>query len=425
MIKAIKGTRDILPPESALFQHVEAVARELFRLYNFDEIRTPLFEPTELFVRSVGAETDIVSKEMYTFIDRDEKSLSLRPEATASVVRAYVEHQMANEPGVKRFYYLGPMFRRERPQKGRYRQFYQIGAEVLGGDHPAIDAEVIEMVAEYLQRLGMAPFRLLLNSIGDRQCRPAFIQALKAAAQPQKDKLCENCRRRLETNPLRVLDCKVESCQPIINALPSILDFLCGDCKAHFDALRARLESRGIAYQLNARMVRGLDYYTRTTFEITSDLLGAQNSLLGGGRYDGLSESIGGPPAQGIGFAIGLDRFVLVLSQIRSEAGLDPAQVYVAWLGENAFPKAYALAQKLRHSGVRCAIDYEDLKLKKALSNADRLKSSFVLIVGENEIAQNKFGLKDMRSGMQQSLTEEELLAKLSAAREGVKVLTP
>ena len=419
MITAIKGTRDILPPESGLFQHVEAVAREVFRAFNFDEIRTPIFEQAELFARSVGTETDIVSKEMYSFADRDEKTLALRPEATASVVRAFIEHQMAHEPGLKRFYYIGPMFRRERPQKGRYRQFFQIGAEVLGGDHPGIDAEVIEMVTVYLKRLGIEKFSLLLNSIGDRNCRPRFIDALRAAAEPVKEKLCENCQRRLVTNPLRVLDCKVDSCQPIINAFPSILDFLCGECKDHFDQLCGMLHRRGVEYRLTPRMVRGLDYYTRTTFEITSDLLGAQNSLLGGGRYDGLSEMIGGPPAKGIGFAIGLDRFVLVLSQLYPALGSDPVQVYVAWLGADSFAKAYEIAQNLRHLGVRCAIEYDEIKLKKALSNADRMKASTVLIVGEDEIKRNEFVLKDMKRGAQESLSEEAILTRFSSTQEG------
>lgn len=417
MIRAIKGTRDILPPDSTLFQYIETTACAVFRVYNYDEIRTPIFEKTELFARSVGAETDIVSKEMYTFADRDDESLSLRPEATASVVRAYIEHQMDKEPGLKRFYYRGPMFRRERPQKGRYRQFYQIGAEVLGGDHPAIDAEVLEMLRDFLLRLGLTKFSLLLNSIGDAQCRPAFIKALKTAAEPVQHKLCENCRRRLETNPLRLLDCKVESCQPVIHSFPSILEFLCVDCQSHFDQLRALLHSRGIAYHLTPRLVRGLDYYTRTTFEITSDLLGAQNALLGGGRYDGLSESIGGPPTKGIGFALGLDRFALVLSQVNAAAGKDEVQLYVAWLGQKTFPRAYSLAQQLRRRGLRCAIESDDLKLKKALANADRLNAAWVLIVGEDEVAQNRFVLKNMREGTQESLTETALMAKFSAPR--------
>jgi histidyl-tRNA synthetase len=416
MITAIKGTRDILPPESGLFQHVEAVAREVFRVFNFDEIRTPIFEQAELFSRSVGAETDIVSKEMYTFADRDEKILALRPEATASVVRSFIEHQMANEPGLKRLYYIGPMFRRERPQKGRYRQFYQIGAEVLGGDHPGIDAEVIEMVVKFLERVGIEHFTLLLNSIGHPEDRVAYVALLKEKAAPFKDRLCGDCQRRLETNPLRVLDCKIESCQPYINSLPSIHDSLCGDCRAHFEAVCKMLDGRQIAYKINPRMVRGLDYYTRTTFEITSDLLGAQNSLLGGGRYDGLSESIGGPAAKGIGFAIGLDRFVLVLSQVNPDLGKDPVQLYVAWLGRNSFPTAYELTQKLRGAGVRCAIDFDELKLKKALSNANRMKAEQVLIVGENEIAKNLYALKDMRQGSQVLLSKEELLARFSAA---------
>ncbi len=294
MIKAVKGTRDILPPSSAAWNQVEAVAREVFRTYNYQEIRTPILEETALFARGVGEDTDIVSKEMYTFEDRDGSSLTLRPEATASVIRAYIEHRLDQQPGLQKLYYIGPMFRRERPQKGRYRQFFQIGAEAIGSESPAVDAEVIEMVVEMLRRAGLEGFQLLLNSVGDQNCRPQYVALLKEkldATSPAK--LCEDCQRRSETNPLRVLDCKVPEDQPIIDALPSILDHLCEACQAHFKAVRAHLDDRGIPYEVRPRMVRGLDYYMRTTFEIVHGALGAQNSVLGGGRYDGLAESLG------------------------------------------------------------------------------------------------------------------------------------
>ena len=303
----MKGTRDLLPPETALWQRVEDEARRVFAAYNFREIRTPILEATALFARSVGADTDIVMKEMYTFDDRDRDSLTLRPEATASVVRAYIEHSLFNEGRVHKLYYIGPMFRRERPQKGRYRQFYQIGAEVLGSDHPSIDAEMLEMLVLLLERLGLGGFALLLNSVGCSKCRPEYVNILRQALQSVKASMCADCQRRADTNPLRVLDCKVEADQPIIEKLPHIVDHLDPECRQHFNAVTADLDERGIAYTLSPRLVRGLDYYTRTTFEITSSVLGAQNALLGGGRYDGLSEMIGGPPTPGFGVAIGED----------------------------------------------------------------------------------------------------------------------
>src|SRR5499425_2716355 len=316
--QAIRGTRDLLPPETALWNQVERTAREVFATFGFGEIRPPVLEPTELFARAVGSETDIVSKEMYTFEDRDESSTSLRPEATASVCRAYIEHQMQQLPLPVKLYYIGPMFRRERPQKGRYRQVYQIGAEVLGGgDAPAIDAEVIEMVMSYFDRLQLPGVQLDINSIGHHaeDCRRGYVAQLKSALEKVKDKLGADSQRRIETNPLRVLDSKLEHEQPIIETLPRIADHLCDECKTHYAAVKHQLQRRGVLYKENWRLVRGLDYYMRTTFEITAQGLGSQNAICGGGRYDGLVELLGGPPTKGIGFAIGEDRLILSLHE--------------------------------------------------------------------------------------------------------------
>src|SRR5882757_7574964 len=315
--QAIKGVRDILPPESALWNRVEQAARDVFGSFGFAEIRLPIFEQTELFARSIGMETDVVSKEMYSFQDRDESSISLRPEATASVVRAYIEHGMQTLPGNVKLYYMGPMFRRERPQKGRYRQFYQIGAEVLGtSDAPGIDAEVIEMLLVFFERVKLKGAVLSINSIGDKQCRPAYVEKLRAELQKVREQLGVDSQRRIETNPLRVLDSKLESEQGIIAKLPRIAEHLCADCRAHYDEVKRQLDLRGIKYQENWRLVRGLDYYMRTTFEITAPGLGSQNAVCGGGRYDGLVELLGGPATtKGIGFAIGTDRLVLSLQE--------------------------------------------------------------------------------------------------------------
>ncbi len=336
-IKAVRGTRDLLPPETELWNHIEATARSVFARYAFGEIRTPIFEDTQLFARSVGEETDIVSKEMYTWEDRaraqSEKaqSLTLRPENTAGVVRAYIEHKLGDTGLLQKLYYIGPQFRRERPQKGRYRQFFQIGAEVIGppssgSESPLRDAEVLEMLATLLDELGITGWKLELNSVGSATDRPRYVQALREALVDVAPTLCEDCQRRAVTNPLRVLDCKVPEDQPKIDALPKIADFLDEDSRAHFAAVCAALDACGIAYHVNPRLVRGLDYYTRTTFEFTHGGLGAQNALLGGGRYDGLSEAIGGPKAPGIGFAIGEDRLVLTLQARSTEAtGADHA----------------------------------------------------------------------------------------------------
>ena len=513
--QAIRGTRDLLPPETALWNRVEQNAHEVFGTFGFGEIRLPIFEPTQLFARAVGGETDIVSKEMYTMPDpetdhiyglqrslaewdlevgnfenadsfqglavsllvfivraQEEKvvgfdfeevgfeavsemtlavaelrgliskhsqsgdastwnlvaeqvqriklandrltvgeDISLRPEATASVCRAYIENGMQQLPQPVKLYYMGPMFRRERPQKGRYRQFYQIGAEVLGGsDAPAIDAEVIEMVMTFFDRLELQGVQLDINSIGDRNCRPKYVELLRAELLKVKDKLGPDSQRRIETNPLRVLDSKLESEQGIIDTLPHIADHLCEECAAHYAAVKHQLEMRGVIYRENWRLVRGLDYYMRTTFEITAQGLGSQNAVCGGGRYDGLVELLGGPPTKGIGFAIGEDRLILSLQ----ESGKAPAQqgrdVYIAWMGERAHATAIRAAKDLRKAGFSVELPPVEQKFGKALGQADKLGAKYALILGDNEVSEGLWTLKTLADGSQQKLTEPQLL---------------
>ncbi|HYP13532.1 MAG TPA: histidine--tRNA ligase [Bryobacteraceae bacterium] len=409
MIRAIKGTRDILPPSSATWNQIERIARDVFHSYNYREIRTPIFEETALFARGVGEETDIVSKEMYTFDDHG-TSLTLRPENTASVMRAYIEHRMDQWPGIQKLYYIGPMFRRERPQKGRYRQFFQIGAEAIGSESPAVDAEVIEMVVEILSRSGLSGFHLLINSVGCPDCRPAFVASLRERLREVAPTMCSDCQRRAETNPLRVLDCKVPQDQPIIDALPSILDHLCGICKPHFEAVQRYLRDRDIGFEIRPRLVRGLDYYMRTTFEIVHGSLGAQNSVLGGGRYDGLAEALDSKvPAPGIGFSIGEDRLVMTVEEtMPSRQTID---LFVAPMGEEALRHCSILARDLRRAGVSVEVAAEG-KLKKAMETANKLGAVHALVVGDNEIAGGVYGLKNMTSGEQVSVSRAELFER-------------
>jgi histidyl-tRNA synthetase len=419
LIKAIKGTRDILPPASAVWNRVEAVAREVFRTFNYHEIRTPIFEETALFARGVGEDTDIVGKEMYTWEDRDGTSITLRPENTASVMRAYIEHRLDQIPGVKKFYYIGPMFRRERPQKGRYRQFFQIGAEAIGSDSPIVDAEVIEMVVEILKGCGLKPvpekdgFHLIINSVGCPKCRPEFMNALREKLVTLAPQMCADCQRRAVTNPLRVLDCKVREDQAHIDTLPSILDHLCEECHAHFKIVQSHLHGRGIAYEVRPRLVRGLDYYMRTTFEITHGALGAQNSVLGGGRYDGLAESLDSKvPAPGIGFSIGEDRLVLSVEAMSGSEESNSVDVYLAPMGDAADALAGTLAAELRAAGISVERSV-DRKLKRALEVANKMGARFALILGDNEIAAGTYLLKDMAAGEQESLTRDQLIARI------------
>jgi histidyl-tRNA synthetase len=423
MIKAVRGTRDLLPPETALWNFVEAAVRDVFRSYNFQEIRTPIFESTELFARGVGEETDIVAKEMYTWEDRSRaasekgQSLTLRPENTAGVVRAYIEHKMWDR-GLNKLYYIGPQFRRERPQKGRYRQFYQIGAEVIGpasagSESPARDAEVLEMLATLLDRLGISNWNLQLNSVGCPNDRTAFNEALRKALEPVQDKMCADCQRRAGTNPLRVFDCKVPEDQPIIEKLPRISQFLDEGCRTHFEAVQAILTKVGVPFTLNDRLVRGLDYYTRTAFEFTHGALGAQNAILGGGRYDGLSESLGGPPAPGIGFAIGEDRLVMSLQETApAESVLRRPDVYIAPMaGMNSY--AALLARELRRHDVVLELGDDTFRLKKSFEAATKAQSKYILIVGENEVKADAFALKNLASGEQLSVPRAELVQRI------------
>ena len=522
--QAIRGTRDLLPPDTALWNRVEQTAHEVFSTFGYGEIRPPIFEPTELFARSIGVETDVVSKEMYSFLDAPDvsdleeardavkqvnpgigaagkqdafelylhnfisevekgiaskqlnlslkaqsdfgilkaryvallalpgsddedtnnkrrhltfeiiiktdllkfgESVTLRPEATASVCRAYIEHSMQQLPQPVKLYYMGPMFRRERPQKGRYRQFYQIGAEILGGpDAPAIDAELIEMLMTFFQKCGLQGTELSINSIGHAadNCRRGYVAKLREELikirdnPPTTGALGADSVRRIETNPLRVLDSKLEHEQPIIATLPRIADHLCDDCKAHYAAVKRELDLHGVKYRENWRLVRGLDYYMRTTFEITAQGLGSQNAVCGGGRYDGLVELLGGPPTKGIGFAIGEDRLILSLQDAKSQSPVtshQPPSVYIAWMGQNAYATAIRAAKDLRSAGFRVEMPPTELKFGKALERASKLGSRFALILGDNEVSEGLWTLKTLADGSQQKLTEEALLEYL------------
>jgi histidyl-tRNA synthetase len=527
--QAIRGTRDLLPPETALWNHVEQTAHEVFSTFGFGEIRPPVLEQTDLFARSIGEDTDVVSKEMYEFEDHSAKDIlalrtllleknpriddptyllshelkveefrarlqaamdigsvrkipqnervvellgpllnsmatardhyqnrqadkpteerfslyaqhvkqtlqvvqieikgldlgddvTLRPEATASVCRAYIEHNMQQLPQPVKLYYMGPMFRRERPQKGRYRQFYQIGAEILGGpDAPAIDAELIEMLMTFFDKCGLQGTELSINSIGHASdnCRRGYVALLRAELEKVKDKLGADSQRRIETNPLRVLDSKLEHEQPIIEKLPRIADHLCDECKTHYAAVKHELELRGVIYRENWRLVRGLDYYMRTTFEITAQGLGSQNAVCGGGRYDGLVELLGGPPTKGIGFAIGEDRLILSLQDAKSQSPVTSHQspsIYIAWMGERAYATAIRAAKNLRNAGFRVEMPPTELKFGKALERASKLGSRFALILGDNEVADGQWTLKTLADGSQQKLTEQALLEYL------------
>src|ERR1700722_6564659 len=421
-LKAVRGTRDLLPPETALWNYVEATARAVFARYAFGEIRTPIFEFTELLARGVGEHTDLVSKEMYTWEDRGRaesdrgQSLTLRPENPAGVVRAYIEHNLSDR-GLQKLYYIGPQFRRERPQKGRYRQFYQIGAEVIGppsagSESPARDAEILEMLATLLDRLGITGWNLELNSVGCPQDRAAFNEALRKALDPVVGKMCVDCQRRAATNPLRVFDCKVPEDQPIIDTLPRISQFLDEGCRKHFEAVQEILTKVGVRFSLNDRLVRGLDYYTRTAFEFTHGALGAQNAILGGGRYDGLSEALGGPPAPGIGFAIGEDRLVMSLQE-SADRVLKKPEVYVAPLGPRMDAEAARLARELRRHDLVVDLGDETFRLKKSFEAATKAGAKYILIVGENEVKADTFALKNLATGVQISVPRAELAKKI------------
>jgi histidyl-tRNA synthetase len=404
----LPGMRDLLPDEIARWQTAEECARQIFDQYGYVEIRTSILEPTELFARGIGSDTDIVGKEMYTFTDQNSRSVTLRPEATASVVRAYLQNSMYRSGDLTKLYYIGPMFRYEKRQKGRWRQFYQIGAEALGSDHPAIDAEMIEMAMWFLQSLGVQS-RLQLNSVGCQKCRPAYMELLRSELKQYIPEMCEDCRRRSETNCLRVFDCKVDSCQPHINRLPSITEHLCPECQEHFAGVQAYLSEARIGYELVPRLVRGLDYYVRTAFEIVSGELGSQNALAGGGRYNGLSEVLGGPPVHALGFAMGLDRLVMVTPPERSSERQYKPELFLAYMGESAFRKAMEIARDLRHRGHRSYLDFSAGTLKSQMRLANRLGSKYVAILGENELESGRLPVKRLADSQQSEILIAEI----------------
>ena len=428
-LKAVRGTRDLLPPETALWNRIESTARDVFSRYNFGEIRTPVFEDTALFARGVGEETDIVSKEMYTWEDRaraqSEKTqtLTLRPENTAGVVRAYIEHQLGESGQLQKLYYIGPQFRRERPQKGRYRQFSQIGAEVIGppsagSESPLRDAEILEMLATLLDELGITGWTLHLNSVGSAADRARYNDALRAALVPVVSRMCVDCQRRAVTNPLRVLDCKVPEDQPIIETLPVIADSLDDASRAHFAAVLTALDAAAVPYTRSHRLVRGLDYYTRTTFEFTHGGLGAQNALLGGGRYDGLSEMLGGPRAPGIGFAMGEDRLVLTLIAQESAAPKVLADGYIAPLGDGMNASGLVLARELRHQGLWIELGEGSFRLKKSFEAADK-SARQIVILGEDELKSGILTVKNFSTGIQTKVPRAELAVFLAEPAKG------
>lgn len=409
-IQAIKGVKDILPADMPAWQHIEATARRLFEDYGFSEIRVPVFEYTELFARSIGASTDIVEKEMYTFEDRDGRKITLRPEGTAGVVRAFIEHKLYADSQLVKLFYLGPMFRHERPQKGRYRQFYQIGVEALGTDHPHVDIEVLAMLHALFARLGITDLTLQINSLGDGACRGAYRETLKRYLAGKLPLLCSDCQRRYETNPLRVLDCKVDADK--FGDSPVMLDHLCGPCKAHFDTVERGLEKLGIPFEVNPRLVRGLDYYTRTTFELVMGHMGAQNTVAAGGRYDGLVEEIGGPQTPGIGFALGVER-AISLMDTRELQTPRPA-LFIAALGPGAASVALPLLHGLKSSGIRVETDYAGGSLKSQMKKADKSGARYTLIIGEQEMNEGKAVLRDMQS-------KEQVPVPLSGILEALK----
>ncbi len=409
-----RGTADLLPGEVESWRRLEDTFREVCRTYHYQEIRTPIFEHTELFARGVGETTDIVEKEMYTFEDHGERSLTLRPEGTAGVVRAFVENKLYGNPDLTKLFYIGPMFRYEKPQKGRWRQFHQYGVEVLGSEAPDVDAEVIALGATFLERLGLGRVQLEMNSVGCAECRPRHREAMVAALRPVADRLCADCQSRLERNPLRIFDCKNESCQALLREVnaPTVLDCLCDACAEHFDAVKRLLQETGVSYTVNPRLVRGLDYYTRTAWEF---IVPGYSTVAGGGRYNGLVAEVGGPETPGVGFAGGLERALLVLQ----EQGIHPAQksalaVYIAVADDTAATTAARLLQQVREAGISADRDYQNKGLKAQFKAADRLGARFVLVLGENEVAAGTVSVKDLTTGEQVAVAQDQLVSYLS-----------
>ncbi|MEN6317334.1 MAG: histidine--tRNA ligase [Syntrophaceae bacterium] len=408
IITAVRGFKDILPKETGKWQHVEEIARGIFSNFGFREIRVPILEKSVLFKRSIGESTDIVEKEMYSFPDRGDEYLTLRPEATASIIRAYLEHSLYTSDPVAKLFTIGPMFRRERPQKGRYRQFHQINVELIGLDDPRTDAEIILMLMQFLKHVQISDLRLHINSLGCAECRPSFRKALTDFLQGKEDNLCEDCQRRIKLNPLRVFDCKVTDCMKIINNAPNILNYICAGCTDHFTQVKTALSLFDINFEINPKMVRGLDYYAKTTFEVITEHLGAQNAVVGGGRYDGLVKYLGGPDIPGIGFAIGFERLISI-SPIKDDDFFVLPSLFIAALGNEAQKFAFTLCNRLRLKGIQSEMDYSAKSLKSQMKRADKLKCYYTLILGEKEIMEKKAELRDMRKGTQENISFDHI----------------
>ncbi|MEC0280589.1 histidine--tRNA ligase [Bacillus halotolerans] len=418
-----RGTQDILPGESERWQYVEQIMRDTCRTYQYKEIRTPIFEHTELFARGVGESTDIVQKEMYTFQDRKGRSLTLRPEGTAAAVRAFNENKLfANPVQPTKLYYVGPMFRYERPQTGRYRQFYQFGIEAIGSKDPAIDAEVMALAMGIYQKTGLKNVKLVINSLGDRDSRKSYREALVKHFEPRIEEFCSDCQSRLHTNPLRILDCKKDRDHELMKSAPSILTYLNEESAAYFDKVKQYLNDLGISYEIDPNLVRGLDYYNHTAFEIMSNAegFGAITTLAGGGRYDGLVEQIGGPEAPGIGFAMSIERLLAAIDAEKRELPVDQGiDCYIVTLGEKAKDYSVSLVYKLREAGISSEIDYENKKMKGQFKTADRLNARFIAILGEDELAQNKINVKDAKTGEQIEVALDEFIHVMKANQKG------
>lgn len=408
--KAVKGTRDIKAPEVRNWSTYEKIARELFHLYGFEEIRTPIFEYTEVFARGIGEDTDIVHKEMYTFNDKKGRSITLRPENTASVVRSYVENSMQLEPGIKKLYYIGPMFRYERPQKGRYRQFYQTGAEVFGSSNPFVDAETIEMVVNLLKKLGLSGLRVEINSVGCENCRPDYRNALQDYLNSYEEKLCEDCKRRKDSNPLRVLDCKILGCKEVVNNAPSIQDHLCNDCVNHQEKVFHYLKIQNVVFELKTTLVRGLDYYSKTVFEVIADSLGSQNAVLGGGRYDGLVEELGGKNTPAFGWALGMDRLMMIIGERELEK--KPESIFILPVSEN-LDYSIKCSTILKNEGFPTVLATEPKSLKSGLKFVNKVNGTYVIIAGEDEALKNILIFKNMKTSMQKEIKFEHLVQEI------------
>ncbi len=418
-ITTIKGFKDILPQEAAIWQWVETRAREIFRAFGFKEIRPPLLEWTDLFSRTIGEDTDIVSKQMYSLTDSKGRGVTLRPEATASVVRAYIQHRLYHDMPIQKLFVMGPMFRHERPQKGRFRQFHQINAEIFGDPGPVSDADIINMAVQFFDSLNLEPLTLIINSLGCTKCRTGFREDLKDYLLKRRDLLCPDCRKRAEVNPLRVFDCKVEGCRAVVAEAPSILDYICDDCRTHFGKLQEYLEGLQIPFAVDHTLVRGLDYYYRTTFEIQSDRLGSQNAIAGGGRYDGLVKQMGGPDHSAIGFAVGVERMMALLDGYTKKSKECP-ELFIAALGDKAGEKALPWASELRRSGIYVEMEYGSKGLRAQMKIADRLGAKKVLILGDDELASGKGVLRDMETKAQVEVALDnpvELLKKIMASK--------